>query len=154
MKEKSFILRSVEDTIYIGRKLGEILLKNAKNYIIGLVGPLGAGKTTLVKGISEGLFAKDYVESPTFVFLNIYRGNLPLYHYDLYRVNNPKDFDDLGIFELVSKKGIHVIEWGDKIEGLLDFDMEIYLTILSETERTLSMKVFNMESVLDELSIP
>ncbi|BAL81349.1 tRNA (adenosine(37)-N6)-threonylcarbamoyltransferase complex ATPase subunit type 1 TsaE [Caldisericum exile] len=153
MREVNFSLKSVEDTLIFGRKLGEILLKETENCVIGLVGPLGAGKTTLVKGISEGLSANDYVESPTFVFLNIYKGKLPLYHYDLYRVNSPKDFDDLGIFELVLKKGIHVIEWGDKIEGLLDFDIEIYFTIVSEFERLVSIKTFNLESVLDELSI-
>jgi tRNA threonylcarbamoyladenosine biosynthesis protein TsaE len=154
VKEAVLFLKSEDETIALGRKLGVLLLKSTSNYLIGLIGPLGAGKTTFTKGIAEGLKARDYVESPTFVFLNIYNGDLPLYHYDLYRVNDPKDLDELGIFEMVSRTGVHVIEWGDKVEELLDFDMEINFEILESSERKITIKAFNLESVLNELSIP
>lgn len=154
MREIVVNLNSEEETLEFGAKVARILRGKTDNYLISLVGPLGAGKTTFVKGFSLGLEAVDVVESPTFVFLNIYRGAVPLYHYDLYRVNEPKDIDDLGVFDLILKTGFHIFEWGDKIEGIIDFDLEISFSILGENERSLTLGIYKLESVFDEISIP
>ena len=154
MKEFSFTFNSEEKTTEFAKNLARTLLGKTDNYLISLIGPLGAGKTTFVKGFSLGLEAKDYVESPTFVFLNIYKGKFPLYHYDLYRVNSLKDLDDLGIFDMILKQGFHIFEWGDKLENLIDFDLIINFEVINDFERKLNIVVYRLESVFDEIPIP
>lgn len=144
----------VEDTINLGRRLGEILLKKRIDCVVSLVGPLGAGKTTFTEGVAEGLKTIGYVESPTFVFLKIYRGEHPLYHYDLYRVDRISDIDDLGLFEMMSKRGVHIVEWGEKIADLVDFDMEVKFDISGETERLIKISTSDFEELLSEISVP
>ena len=142
-----------EDTINLGKRAGEIFLKKRLNCLISLVGPLGAGKTTFTEGIAEGLKTIGYVESPTFVFLKIYRGEHPLYHYDLYRVDRISDIDDLGLFEMMNRRGVHVVEWGEKIADLVDFDIEVHFSIVGETERFIKISTAKFEEFLSEISI-
>jgi len=89
--------------------------------IVALAGDLGSGKTTFTKGIAKGLGVKNYkyVNSPTFVLIKEYRGRIPLYHFDLYRLDNIKDIEDLDSDGYFFGKGITVVEWADKCEGLL-----------------------------------
>jgi tRNA threonylcarbamoyladenosine biosynthesis protein TsaE len=143
-----------EDTISLGRRLGEKLFKERLNCVVSLVGPLGAGKTTFAEGVAEGLNTTGYVESPTFVFLKIYGGEHPLYHYDLYRVDRISDIDDLGLFEMMNKRGVHIVEWGEKIAGLVDFDMEVKFEISGETERIIKISTLDFEELLSEISVP
>lgn len=97
-----------EDTMNIANKLaksfkgGEILILN---------GELGAGKTTFTKGIAQGLNVDDIITSPTFTIMNEYRGRLNLYHYDMYRVEDLSELDELGIDEYLYADGVAVIEW-------------------------------------------
>ncbi len=127
------VTKSAEETIQLGKKIGASLKPKD---ILALIGPLGAGKTTLVQGIAQGLDVKDYVTSPTFIIINEYKGRVPFYHVDLYRLNNVEEIEDLGIEEYFKRNGVCVIEWAEKLEGLRPKSgHQIDLQILSDNER-------------------
>ena len=91
---------------------------------MALHGPLGAGKTTLVKGIALSLHIQDPVTSPSFTLIAEYEGQLEelpivLYHVDLYRIGHPREIEDLGLEEILNGSGICVIEWAEKAAGFL-----------------------------------
>lgn len=110
------ILKGLKETEDFGKRLGSILKPGD---IISLMGDLGAGKTTLTKSIGKGLGVEDYITSPTFTLINEYKGRLSLYHFDVYRLEGPMDLYDLGFEEYIYSNGVSIIEWGDKIEGIL-----------------------------------
>ncbi len=124
---------SADETIEFGRRLGAALRPND---VIALTGQLGAGKTTLIQGIAAGLGVRDYVTSPTFIIINEYEGRLPLYHIDLYRLDEGLAVADLGIEEYFTRGGVCVIEWAERLGGLLPPGAEkIELEVVSEQER-------------------
>jgi tRNA threonylcarbamoyladenosine biosynthesis protein TsaE len=86
--------------------------------VVGLTGPLGAGKTCFVQGLARGLGVTGYVRSPTFILIHEYPGPVPLYHVDLYRVD-PTDLDGLGLEEILEGRGVTAIEWADRAVGAL-----------------------------------
>lgn len=106
-------LYSAEKTLAFGREMAARLSPNA---ILALSGDLGAGKTTFVQGLAQGLGIHDPIQSPTFVLLNVYDG---LYHFDLYRLKKSTDFTSLGFEEYFQKGGICAIEWPERIQPLL-----------------------------------
>src|ERR1700730_1292271 len=119
---------SAEETMAFGRTLAELL---APPKLVLLRGDLGAGKTTMVKGIA-GAFeaaAEDDVTSPTFTLVHEYRGpRANLYHIDLYRVDTQRELETLGLDDLRSERSILLIEWGEKFPGLVrERDVEISL---------------------------
>src|SRR5438067_9268930 len=108
------ITNAPEETIALGRELASRL---EPPKIVILRGDLGAGKTTLVKGIAEGFHAasQDDVTSPTFTLIHEYRGpEISVYHIDLYRIDTPRELDTLGIDDLIADNSVLLIEWGDK----------------------------------------
>ena len=109
-------LNSLRETEQFGEKLGKVLKKGD---ILCLNGDLGAGKTTLTKSIGLGLGVEEYITSPTFSLINEYRGNLPVYHFDVYRLENVDELDDLGFDEYFFGEGVCIIEWAEKIENML-----------------------------------
>ena len=109
-------INGLEETKEFGIKLGKLL--NGGD-ILCLNGDLGAGKTTLTKSIGIGLGVTDYITSPTFALINEYEGRVPVYHFDVYRLENVEDLYDLGFDDYFYGKGISIIEWADKIEKLL-----------------------------------
>lgn len=99
--------------------MGRALLEaGAAGAVLALLGPLGAGKTCLVQGIARGLRVSGYVRSPTFTLIHEYRGSLPLYHVDLYRID-PSDLEGLGLEEIVDGPGVTVIEWAERAGAYL-----------------------------------
>jgi len=114
----SVTTHSRDETIALGRRLGELL---AAGHVVALVGPLGAGKTTLTKGLAEGLGVEDgrWVTSPTFVLIHEYPGRVDVYHLDAYRLGGPDDAEALGTDELFFGEGVTVIEWADRIAAAL-----------------------------------
>ncbi len=116
--------RTAEDTISIGLRIGRNCARGA---VIALEGPLGSGKTTLVKGLARALAVEEPVTSPTFTLISQYRGSLEgspvdLFHVDLYRLAHEAELEDLGLEELMGGQGITVIEWGEKASSLLPGD--------------------------------
>ncbi len=107
--------------------------------LVLLRGDLGAGKTTLVKGIAQGFQAasEEDVTSPTFTLVHEYRGpSATLYHIDLYRVDTPRELETLGIDDLMTDNGVLLIEWGEKFARFeRERDVEIALERISESER-------------------
>ena len=130
------ITHSAEDTIAFGRTLASEL---TPPLVILLTGDLGAGKTTLVKGIAEGFEAAlaDEVTSPTFTLVHEYRGpRAILYHIDLYRVDTQRDLETLGLDDLVAPDSILLIEWGEKFPRFVrERNVEIVLERAGENER-------------------
>lgn len=119
-------------------KLGEILARDlVRGSVIGFVGELGAGKTVLIRGICRGLGYSGIVNSPTFSLMNIYSGDMEIYHYDWYRLDGTSDLDDLGFEEYASsERGICLIEWADRISEAIPKDaVLIHLEILTDHQR-------------------
>ena len=110
---QEIVSRSEADTSGVGR---EIAAKLRPGDVVLLYGDLGAGKTAFTKGLAEGLgVSRDEVSSPTFTIMQEYRGGrLPLFHVDLYRLNDPREIDDLGLEEIAAD-GVLAIEWAEKV---------------------------------------
>ena len=137
---REFTTKSPEETIALGRELASLLTPPK---LMVLRGDLGAGKTTLVKGIAEGFNAasQENVTSPTFTLIHEYRGpSATLYHIDLYRVDTQRELETLGLDDLISEHSILLIEWGEKFERLQnERDVEIVLERVSENERRIKV---------------
>jgi tRNA threonylcarbamoyladenosine biosynthesis protein TsaE len=116
MKNFSLTSKSPGETTSLARVLARELRPGS---IVCLHGDLGAGKTTFVKGMAASLgIDKEAVTSPTFVLMNIYEGKRSLYHFDLYRLEDPKEIQGIGYEEFFYGEGISVIEWADKLKEL------------------------------------
>ncbi len=109
-------LKGLKETEKFGIKLGKLL---GPGDVVCLNGDLGAGKTTLTKSIGLGLGVEDYITSPTFSLINEYDGIYPLYHFDVYRLENTEELFDLGFDEYFYGRGVSIIEWADRIESFL-----------------------------------
>lgn len=106
-----------EDTFAIGKMMGE---KARQGQIICLDGELGTGKTVFTQGFAQGLGIEEQVNSPTFTIIQIYEeGRLPLYHFDVYRIGDPEEMDELGYEEYFYGEGVCLIEWASLIEELI-----------------------------------
>ena len=140
MMTREFITNSPEETVALGRQLAALLTPPK---VVLLRGDLGAGKTTLVKGIAEGFNAasEDDVTSPTFTLIHEYRGpSAAVYHIDLYRVDTQRELETLGLDDLMGDNSVLLIEWGDKFEQFKrERDVEIALERISENVRKITL---------------
>lgn len=131
---------SAEETIAFGRTLAAQL---TPPLLVLLRGDLGAGKTTLVKGIAEGFQAAsaDDVTSPTFTLVHEYRGpRAALYHIDLYRIDTERELETLGLDDLAGPESILLIEWGEKFPRFVrERDVEITLERVAENDRRIQV---------------
>jgi tRNA threonylcarbamoyladenosine biosynthesis protein TsaE len=136
---KEFLTHSPEETIALGRELAAFL--QPPNLIV-LTGDLGAGKTTLIKGLAEGFKAEsqENVTSPTFTLVHEYRGpNATLFHIDLYRVDSPRQLETLGVDDLKDERSLILLEWGEKFERFRqERDAEIRIDRLGENDRRIT----------------
>jgi tRNA threonylcarbamoyladenosine biosynthesis protein TsaE len=130
--------KNSQETIDLGKKIAKIIKKGD---IIALSGNLGAGKTTFVKGVAQGLGVKqNSVNSPSFVLLKTYMGKLPLYHFDFYRIKKVKESYVMGIDEFMFADGVSLIEWADKIKKILPKQyLQIEFRFINENQRKIKL---------------
>ncbi len=129
---------SFEETINTGKKIGA---KLQPGDIVCMEGDLGAGKTSLTKGIALALHIPDEITSPTYTLISEYYGTCPLYHMDLYRIDSIDEFEMLGAEDLLFGNGISVIEWSERIEDYLPEDKKIIrITIMSDLNRKIEVE--------------
>lgn len=137
-----FKTAGMEETMRFGKKLGMLL---SPGDVVALVGELGAGKTTLVKGIVQGLGVTDRraVKSPTFSLVHTYEGRMPVYHFDAYRLEDTQEMLDIGSDEMISGDGVAIVEWADKVSGCLPKEyLQITLTAVSAHERKIELRIY------------
>ena len=142
---KTFQTHSSEETTALGRRIADELKPGS---IVLLRGDLGAGKTTMVKGIAEGFHAAkaDDVTSPTFTLIHEYRGPaVTLFHIDLYRIDTQRELDTLALDDLMSPNSILLIEWGEKFAGFAkERDVEIGIEHRGAEDRVITVKAQNL----------
>ncbi|MDD3382049.1 MAG: tRNA (adenosine(37)-N6)-threonylcarbamoyltransferase complex ATPase subunit type 1 TsaE [Bacilli bacterium] len=138
--EKRIIINSVNEIIELGKRLGELA---KPNMVYALNGDLGAGKTTLTKGIAQGLEIEGIVNSPTFTIMKIYYGRLPLFHMDVYRINQETEDEDL--LEYFEMLGLTVIEWANNIKDMIGEVLNIDITIIDQEKREILIHSLNEE---------
>lgn len=133
------VTASPKETISLGRKFSSLLRKGD---VVVLEGPLGAGKTTFIKGILSGLgIKKDMVISPSFTLIREYKApKMMIYHIDLYRIENKKELINLGYQDyFYSPGGLSLIEWGQRIEGILPEYLKVRISFLGQNKRNIDM---------------
>jgi tRNA threonylcarbamoyladenosine biosynthesis protein TsaE len=113
---KIYLSSSSLETIQTGERIGR---KLRAGDVVAISGQLGTGKTVIVKGIARALGIKEDITSPTYTFVNGFHGDIDFYHFDMYRINDPEEVEDLGFFEYFSPESICVIEWADRVADLL-----------------------------------
>jgi len=142
-RDREFVTRSPEETNDLGRQLAPEL---APPKLVLLQGELGAGKTTLVKGIVEGYSVtnREQVTSPTFTLIHEYRSpQADIYHIDLYRVDTPRQLETLAIDDLFGPRSLILIEWGEKFERFQrESNVRIVMKTTGENERKISITNF------------
>jgi tRNA threonylcarbamoyladenosine biosynthesis protein TsaE len=131
---------SCEETRRIGIEIGKTLPVPG---VVLLRGGLGMGKTTLTRGIAEGLGLSDTgrVCSPSFTLVNIYQGRCPIYHVDLYRLSGARDLYSIGIDDFIGKDGVTVVEWSERLTELFPDAVEIEITDAGGDSRILVIKI-------------
>lgn len=143
MMSKTIITNNLEET----QKLGEHLARNLSSNVIALYGDLGTGKTTFVQGVAKGLGIKNKIISPTFIIMRAYEiksNNQKIkcfYHLDLYRIENKKDLEELGIEEIMNDpQNVVVVEWAEKIKETLPKErIDIYFEYIDEKKRKITL---------------
>lgn len=135
----SLLSATPEETMEIGARLGRLL---APGDFVNLNGELGAGKTLLVKGLGASLgIPPEVITSPTFTLINEYEGVHPLYHFDLYRLEEDYELEQIGYLEYFYGQGITAVEWGDLFSNYLPEDrLDVLLETLEDGTRKISLK--------------
>ena len=124
-----FITKSEEETFALGYGMGQ---KAVKGQVFALEGDLGAGKTVFAKGFAKGLGIDEPVTSPTFTIFNIYEsGRLPLYHFDVYRLEGPDELEETGYEEFFYGSGVTLVEWAGIVRDIMPPDT-VRITIKRE----------------------
>ena len=150
MFEKKIYINNSNEIIALGEKIGALAIPNM---VITMAGDLGAGKTTMTKGIALGLGIKDIVNSPTFTIMKTYQGRMMLYHLDVYRINDP--YSDFELEEYFESNGLCVIEWATQIAPILPDDLfEIEIYDLGDNKREVLLKSNNSKyiEIINEVS--
>lgn len=120
---------SAKDTYDIARKLGE---KACAGDVVCLIGDLGVGKTLFSQGFAKGLGIEESVNSPTFTIVQVYdEGRIPFYHFDVYRIEDSEEMEEVGFSDMIYGEGVCLIEWADMISDILP---EHYINIVIEKD--------------------
>jgi tRNA threonylcarbamoyladenosine biosynthesis protein TsaE len=152
------IIKSEKQMERFGFALGHLL---EIGDIVGLTGDLGAGKTTLTKAVAKGMGINEHITSPTFTIVNEYEGRLPLYHFDVYRLNDEEELHEIGYEEYFFSKAACVVEWANLIPNLMPEEtlwLDLRLGTEDPEERCIHLKYENhwkirVENMLKELAL-
>ena len=135
---------SPEETRQIGREMGAAAQPGD---VYTLQGDLGVGKTIFTKGIAEGLAIEEEVSSPTFTIVQEYpAGRIPLYHFDVYRIGDPEEMEEIGFEDYLYGKGVCLIEWADKIAEILP-ETRTQITIEKDLSKGMDYRKITIEKV-------
>ena len=141
----TFFSNSAKETIELGKKIGASLKKGD---VIALQGTLGAGKTTITKGIALSLGIKEGITSPTFCLISEYAGKMPLYHIDVYRLGGAEEFVDLGADDMMYGDGVCLIEWSEKVMSELPkTSIILKIDVIEDTKRRITLENWHHESL-------
>ncbi|MCL2426905.1 MAG: tRNA (adenosine(37)-N6)-threonylcarbamoyltransferase complex ATPase subunit type 1 TsaE [Oscillospiraceae bacterium] len=133
----TIITNSEAETIQEGYKLGRSLSKGA---VVALYGDLGAGKTAFTRGVAAGLGIDASVSSPTFTIVNEYPGKIPLFHFDMYRLNNESELFDIGWDDYLERGGVCIVEWSENVPGAFPPDtIVVHLKYIDENTRQIEI---------------
>ena len=133
-----FITNSPEETEAVGAALGAVVQPGT---VLAFTGDLGAGKTAFTRGLARGLGAEDRVTSPTYTIVNEYlSGRLPLFHFDMYRLESSEDLWDIGWEDYLDRGGVCAVEWSENIDDALEQPVYIRLEKLGETSRRITVE--------------
>ena len=138
--------RSVDET----QKLGEIIgTAVTGGTVLALTGDLGSGKTAFVQGLARGLEVPDdyYITSPSYTLINEYPGRYPLFHVDLYRISDPMEMEDIGLYEILRNSGIVAIEWADRMEQEpLSDSINIHFELTGDKSRKICITAYDVKN--------
>ena len=134
--------RSAEETYQLGVEIGQ---KAKKGQVYTLVGDLGVGKTVFTQGLAKGLEIDEPISSPTFTIVQVYdEGRLPFYHFDVYRIGDISEMDEIGFEDYVYGEGVSLIEWANLIEEILP-EERIAITIEKDLEKGFDYRKITIE---------
>ncbi|MBE6929147.1 MAG: tRNA (adenosine(37)-N6)-threonylcarbamoyltransferase complex ATPase subunit type 1 TsaE [Clostridia bacterium] len=139
---QEYISRSPEETERIGEQTAAALRPGD---VLAMSGDLGAGKTAFVRGLARGLGLDDRVTSPTFAIVNEYReGNIPLFHFDMYRLGSSEELYDIGWEDYLREGGVCAVEWSENVDDAMPADcLRVDIRHLSDTERQITISRSN-----------
>lgn len=138
-----------EDTYALGKKIGE---EARPGEVYTLIGDLGVGKTVFTQGLAAGLGITEPVNSPTFTILQVYEGGrLPLYHFDVYRIEEPEEMEEVGLDDYLFGKGVCLIEWAEQIAECLPETTKI-IRIRKDLARGLDYRSVDVDESAEELT--
>ncbi|HRZ86231.1 MAG TPA: tRNA (adenosine(37)-N6)-threonylcarbamoyltransferase complex ATPase subunit type 1 TsaE [bacterium] len=131
---EQFLTKSEKETFKKAQEFGRTL---ERGDVVALNGELGSGKSVFTRGLLHSLGVRHkYLASPTFTLINMYRGDVPVYHFDVYRFEDPRELDGLGYEEFFFGEGVTIVEWADKVAAYLPRKhIRVSLKVLSETGR-------------------
>jgi len=138
---------SVKETKKLGEKIGALLQAVT---VLALTGDLGSGKTSFVQGLARGLEVPNdyYITSPSYTLINEYPGRYPLFHVDLYRLEDPVDFEDIGLYDILDDNYVVAIEWADRIRReLLPDHVTIKFEISGDESREICISAHGLKTV-------
>ncbi len=138
---------SLDETQALGINIGKMLNAGA---IFALTGDLGSGKTSFVQGLAKGLDVSEkyYITSPTFTLINEYPGRYRLFHVDLYRIEDPSDLEELGLYEILNSGNVTAIEWADRLLDYFTSDyIDMKFKILDEKSRIINITAHGRENI-------
>lgn len=134
--------RSAKETYELGVQIGE---KATRGQVYTMIGDLGVGKTVFTQGMAKGLGIKEPISSPTFTIVQVYdEGRLPFYHFDVYRIGDVSEMDEIGFEDYVYGEGISLIEWANLIEEILP-EKVIQITIEKDLEKGFDYRKITIE---------
>ena len=133
-----YISKSEADTVKIGKTLAESLEPGA---VVAMYGDLGSGKTAMVRGMAQGLGLDARVSSPTFTIVNEYLGEIPLFHFDMYRLGGADELFEIGWEDYIQRGGICAVEWSENVEEAFYSDtIRVYFEKLDDTTRRIRIE--------------